>query len=677
MSRTPVLSRHGARWSALAATVAVVAAVMVPTAVSVPAAADPDDPPPPVAWSWTDPLYWEATMQAGLPTQQYWIGSAEGGGGPITFTVEPTGTTTVPVEDLGLTVSRMGDFTSVQVAGVVGDDVAPGVYQYLVTALGNNLTTASRVLTLTIEPPLVTAQLPSFSGPTDWYVAPGGTVVMEVELTDAEAADVHFAGTLYNSQWPICGPGSYYSVDHTRVAVRCEAVGGPAQTVSLTVDATNDLGTSSQEYRLHVGAFIPPLLSGNAVVSVHPGEYLPPVGTVAMGDPQPTVTVAPAAGTTITLADLGLNLNPVTGDITGLVPVTAPHGSFSFVLTATGAGTAQHTLTIVVGTPPQVSAPATVYAAPGATLGTLEWTWTTVTPAVRGTVEPTRTLAPGLTWTGEGGDAATGSFTLLGASIAADCPPGNYVIPVTTVVSSLGLSSLVLHVVVGDAPVIESSTPAQVNAALGAAITPFMPTATGAPTSFELTQVSGDVLGGLPTGLTFNPATGAITGTASDAAQAGDYGYQLVAHGQFGDSAPHVLAVHVEPAAVVSLDLNLPGGPQANQGGAVTIQVSTTDALGAQVPVPASDLEVSSSVASDVIDVADGSITVTFPHASPHVITVTQVSTGLTVRVEVEVTPAGGVLGATGASGVGTMALVACLALVLGGGALALRRRLG
>jgi len=64
------------------------------------------------------------------------------------------------------------------------------------------------------------------------------------------------------------------------------------------------------------------------------------------------------------------------------------------------------------------------------------------------------------------------------------------------------------------------------------------------------------------------------------------------------------------------------------------------DSLGHSTPVPASDLVATSSVDIDEIDIQDGTVTVTFPHASAHVITVTQLSTGLTADIDIEVTPA-------------------------------------
>jgi hypothetical protein len=101
------------------------------------------------------------------------------------------------------------------------------------------------------------------------------------------------------------------------------------------------------------------------------------------------------------------------------------------------------------------------------------------------------------------------------------------------------------------------------------------------------------------------------------------------------------------------------------------------DSLGHSTPVPASDLVATSSVDIDEIDIQDGTVTVTFPHASAHVITVTQLSTGLTADIDIEVTPADDQdddwLGDTGMDTV--LPLGIAMALVLLGVALLVMRR--
>ncbi len=124
------------------------------------------------------------------------------------------------------------------------------------------------------------------------------------------------------------------------------------------------------------------------------------------------------------------------------------------------------------------------------------------------------------------------------------------------------------------------------------------------------------------------------------------------------------------------------------QGGTARFSVAATDYTGATAPLAADDYTVTSSVATDVIDREDGGFSVTFPHASPHELTVTQTSTGATTALSVEVTPvaapggespprgSGGAstLPATGADSV-PIALLGALLLATGALVLTVRRR--
>ncbi|WAB84375.1 hypothetical protein OVN20_02025 [Microcella daejeonensis] len=71
------------------------------------------------------------------------------------------------------------------------------------------------------------------------------------------------------------------------------------------------------------------------------------------------------------------------------------------------------------------------------------------------------------------------------------------------------------------------------------------------------------------------------------------------------------------------------------QGGSVTLQVGATDAFGNPIVVDPGDVTVTSSVPTDVID----GLTVTFPTASPHVLTVTVGAVSAPVTIEVEAAP--------------------------------------
>lgn len=125
------------------------------------------------------------------------------------------------------------------------------------------------------------------------------------------------------------------------------------------------------------------------------------------------------------------------------------------------------------------------------------------------------------------------------------------------------------------------------------------------------------------------------------------------------------------------------------QGGTARFSVTATDYTGATAPLTTDDYTVTSSVATDVIAREDGGFSVTFPHASPHELTVTQTSTGATTSLSVEVTPAaapGGENPPRGSGGASTLpatgadsapiALAGALLLAAGSLTLLARRRM-
>ncbi|MBO9625408.1 MAG: HYR domain-containing protein [Microbacterium sp.] len=174
-------------------------------------------------------------------------------------------------------------------------------------------------------------------------------------------------------------------------------------------------------------------------------------------------------------------------------------------------------------------------------------------------------------------------------------------------------------------------------------------------------------------GSSFSPGTTPVTCTAVD---------------RLGNSSQTGFTVTVLAAQEPTVSVVAEATGAVPQGGSARFAVTATDYTGATAPLAAGDYTVTSSVASDVIAREDGAFSVTFPHASPHVLTVTQTSTGATAAVTVEVTPAvtpsGGVTprGSGGAStlpatGADPTVPAAAGALLLLAGALALiaRRR--
>ncbi|MBH0098360.1 hypothetical protein I6E68_04290 [Salinibacterium sp. NSLL150] len=116
-----------------------------------------------------------------------------------------------------------------------------------------------------------------------------------------------------------------------------------------------------------------------------------------------------------------------------------------------------------------------------------------------------------------------------------------------------------------------------------------------------------------------------------------------------------------------------PSVADVDQDGSVTLTIAGFDAYGNPVMVDASAAVVTSSVATDVID----GLTVTFPHASPHTLTVTlgAISGSTTINVIPAATTAAAGLAYTGSdSGAAGQLMWLALALVLAGLALVAAR---
>lgn len=139
--------------------------------------------------------------------------------------------------------------------------------------------------------------------------------------------------------------------------------------------------------------------------------------------------------------------------------------------------------------------------------------------------------------------------------------------------------------------------------------------------------------GDLPAGLTFDPETGDITGIPT---KAGQSVIRITADNGVGFPAVSTVAIDVTPGALDALTLDTAGTGDddgtitAQQGTSIRVAATGTDAYGNELATPG-DVVLTSSVASDEIH----GDTVTFHHASPHVITATvgSVSASLTVQV--------------------------------------------
>jgi len=135
----------------------------------------------------------------------------------------------------------------------------------------------------------------------------------------------------------------------------------------------------------------------------------------------------------------------------------------------------------------------------------------------------------------------------------------------------------------------------------------------------------------LPPGLVLDADAGEITGIPT---AVGDFAFDVIATGPGGSSAPARFTIAVVAAPIAALTIS-PGQATVDQGESIDFVVEATDTQGQPIDI-AGQYELSSSVESDLID----GDRVTFPTASPHVITATHTASGLQAVATIEVNAA-------------------------------------
>lgn len=148
----------------------------------------------------------------------------------------------------------------------------------------------------------------------------------------------------------------------------------------------------------------------------------------------------------------------------------------------------------------------------------------------------------------------------------------------------------------------------------------------GFPAATEVTLAAGD----LPDGMALDGATGEITGASTGAVE--DFAVTLAADNGVGEPATLDLVITVTAGPVVEIDIAA-GETTVDEGGSLDFVVTGADEFGNAVVLTEDEAVLSSDVESDVVD----GHTVSFPTASPHVITATDLETGVTASVTVEV----------------------------------------
>ncbi|KRF33377.1 hypothetical protein [Yonghaparkia sp. Soil809] len=273
-------------------------------------------------------------------------------------------------------------------------------------------------------------------------------------------------------------------------------------------------------------------------------------------------------------------------------------------------------------------------------------------------------------------DISTSEQVLLGWTIGVDGP---YLTTLTDLEAEVPSGSATLEPVLADA--VLTFTPASTLSTAGETVQvqAFGPMPMSMTPSTDLTEfllLGGDIALGAVGGEFVSTTAGeqTITGTLGFTTESGE----IVLSGSFTHTT---LSAPLDEIALEASALTV------DQGRSVTLQVDGQDAYGNAIEIDPADVVVTSSVPTDVID----GLTVTFPTASPHVLTVTVGD--VSAQVTIEVTPAAVIpvipvdpedptipavpeLSATGGTDVTSGIGLAALLLVLGVALVLVRRRL-
>lgn len=263
-------------------------------------------------------------------------------------------------------------------------------------------------------------------------------------------------------------------------------------------------------------------------------------------------------------------------------------------------------------------------------------------------------------------DLSTSEQILLGWTIGADGP---YLTSLTDLTAEVPSGSATLEPVFADAVLTFEPTPSSSAAGELTTVRAFGPVPMGMNARVDLTEfvllsgeitlgdVGGEFVSTIAGEQTITGTTGFITATG-EVVLAGSFTHTTVAG----------------PLDALQVDVSATTVPQ---GGSVDLTVDGRDAYGNEVVIPSSDVVVTSSVPTDVVD----GLTVTFPTASPHVLTVAVGEVSVQVTIEVEpaavvptvpeppttsTPPAPESLAASGATAIGDALGLALLLLVLG-----------
>ncbi len=415
------------------------------------------------------------------------------------------------------------------ITGTVGGSATTQTPTFMVT--DTNGVTATKALTITVNaaPTITTAALPgaTLTGPYNQTLAGSlGTVPYTWSIT---------TGTLPLGLGLNAGTGAITGT-----------VNGAATSQTFTVTLTDTNGvTATKSLTITV----------NPVPSVTTASLL----TATDGQVGYSQTLAGTGGTlayawSVTTGTLptGLGLNLGTGAITGTVNGAATSQTFTVTLTDANGVTATKSLTITVNAAPAI----TTGSLPG---GTKLSPYNQTVVATGGTTPNVWSISSGTLPTGLSINAATGAIT---GTVGAGATNQTFTVKVTDTNNVAATKSFTITINAAVAITTASLPGATVTGTYNQSVI-----ATGGTTPFAWSITSGV----LPTGLSLNAGTGAITGTVNIAAVNETFTVQVVDTN--GSTASQSLTIVINALPTITTTSPLPGGTK-NVAYSQTLSVS-------------------------------------------------------------------------------------------------------
>ena len=266
-----------------------------------------------------------------------------------------------------------------------------------------------------------------------------------------------------------------------------------------TITATNTGGTDSTTVTIIVNDVAPTITYASSSLTLTKGTAMTTETPTSTGGTVVTWSVSPSLPT-------GLSIDGVTGALSGTPSEITASASYTITATNTG-GTDTATITIEVND----VAPSTLAYSPNSFTLTMGTPMTTVTPTVNGGAITSWSVSPSLP-TGLTLDSVTGAISGTPTAITSSA---SYTI---TASNTGGSDTASVTIEVNDvAPSSLAYSPNSFTLTKGTAMSTVTPTVSGG------TITSWAVSPSLPTGLSLDPTTGAISGTPSEVVSSASY----------------------------------------------------------------------------------------------------------------------------------------------------------